>query len=51
MRYKVLLKQGWKLHEIDEMDIHFYLELEQEELKLQEPSKAPVKMGYIDDIF
>lgn len=25
--YKTLLKNGWTLNEIDEMDIHFYLEL------------------------
>lgn len=25
--YKKLLKNGWTLNQIDEMDIHFYLEL------------------------
>ncbi|SFL38788.1 hypothetical protein SAMN04487943_101298 [Gracilibacillus orientalis] len=29
--YKQLLKNGWTLGQIDEMDIHFYLELHQPE--------------------
>lgn len=29
--YKTLLKNGWSLGQIDEMNIHFYLELFSEE--------------------
>jgi ribonucleotide reductase beta subunit family protein with ferritin-like domain len=29
--YKQLLKNGWTLNQIDEMDIHFYLELSKPE--------------------
>lgn len=36
--YKNLLKSGWTLSEIDEMDIHYYFEL-------HKPEKV-----YIDDI-
>jgi hypothetical protein len=38
--YRARLKEGYKLHEIDQMDFYFYLELMQAEKKV-----------YIDDIF
>ena len=37
--YKGLLKSGWTLNQIDEMDIHFYFELgnpEQEKVYIDE---------------
>ncbi|WP_256942329.1 MULTISPECIES: hypothetical protein [unclassified Bacillus (in: firmicutes)] len=41
--YKDLMKIGYKLHEIDEMDIEFYFELM--------ASVAEDKVGFIDDVF
>jgi hypothetical protein len=41
--YKDLLKTGYKLYEIDEMDIGFYFELMS--------SAAEDQMGFIDDVF
>ncbi|MEH7157476.1 hypothetical protein [Neobacillus drentensis] len=41
--YKDLLKSGYKLHEIDEMDIEFYFELM--------ASEAADQIGFIDDVF
>ncbi|MCW4679985.1 hypothetical protein P9384_03775 [Bacillus pumilus] len=37
--YSTLLKQGWKMHEIDQMDIFHYLELAAEENK---PKLVPI---------
>lgn len=38
-----LFKEGWKMHEIDEMDIHFYLEL------IDTPDTKAA--AFIDDVF
>ncbi|WP_274854028.1 hypothetical protein [Bacillus methanolicus] len=40
--YRNLLKEGWTLNEIDEMDIHFYFELMEEETE--------TKVGFIDQV-
>ncbi|MGN8647883.1 hypothetical protein ACTNEO_05010 [Gracilibacillus sp. HCP3S3_G5_1] len=34
--YRQLLKNGWTLSQIDEMDIHFYLDLFKEEVSKEE---------------
>jgi len=43
--YRSLLKGGWTLPQIDEMDIHFYLELLEDENDESEPQ------GFIDQVF
>lgn len=46
--YRVLMKQGYKLHEIDEMDIHFYWELLQE--KARSASTGKESATYAEDV-
>jgi len=39
------MKEGYKLHEIDAMDIHFYFELHREDT-----GKTGPKRGFIDQV-
>jgi hypothetical protein len=45
--YLNLLQAGWKLHEIDCMDITYYMRLQARELKKKKPDKQIV---YIDQL-
>lgn len=45
--YLNLLNQGWKLHDIDQMDIQYFMELRAHEIKKQQPSNEIV---YIDQL-
>jgi len=46
--YRVLMKQGYKLIEIDEMDLHFYWEL-LEDNELVETAGGPA-VTYAEDV-
>jgi len=46
--YHARLKDGWTLGQIDEMDIHFYLEVIKEEADKQSENKEKV---YIDQVW
>ncbi|MBN8249953.1 hypothetical protein JF536_11515 [Priestia flexa] len=44
--YRDLMKQGYKLHELDAMDIHFFFELYMEQAETKQS-----KQVYIDQIW
>lgn len=50
--YLSLMEQGWKLHEIDEMDIGFFHELMEfrKENKKQTKKEEPIKRVTIDQV-
>ena len=49
--YNTLLENGWKMGEIDEMDILGYLKVRAWKLQKQEKKNAPKRAEYIDEFW